>query len=433
MKTSALSILLFLSGVVNAQVLKQEFVSSDVTNFWQAYDSIVNTTDSVRQISFINDLYISKASQGLVDIINVRGYTAEDYVEAINKYPKFWTSARYNTIRSSEVYPEITEDIRKLQVIYPSLKPSTIYFTIGLFRTGGTTMENRVLIGSELSLADKSVDPSELPAWRQPFYQLYNPKKDIALLCTHEYIHTQQHPGVDNLLCNALREGVAEFVSCLATGKSSNTPSFEFGRNNEEKVKAKFIQDLFLSEKMYNWMWGENQNEFKERDLGYYIGYRICENYYNAAKDKQKAIKDLIEIDFSNEKNVEQIIDDSKFFSKSIKKINKEYEKSRPYITHIEQFKNGSKGVDPNITTITLHFSEPMNPGYRGFDYGPLGEDYVLGVQKVIGFSEDGKSFSYEIKLLPNKQYQTLVTNQFRNKNGIRLKPYLIELTTGDW
>jgi hypothetical protein len=73
-----------------------------------------------------------------------------------------------------------------------------------------------------------------------------------------------------------------------------------------------------------------------------------------------------------------------------------------------------------------------MNTEYRGFDYGPLGEDYVLGVQGIIGFSEDGKSFSYQIKLLPNKQYQTLVTNQFRNKNGIRLKPYLIEMTTGD-
>ena len=32
-------------------------------------------------------------------------------------------------------------------------------------------------------------------------------------------------------------------------------------------------------------------------DLGYFIGAKICESYYNQASDKQQAIKDLLTLD----------------------------------------------------------------------------------------------------------------------------------------
>jgi uncharacterized protein YjaZ len=34
----------------------------------------------------------------------------------------------------------------------------------------------------------------------------------------------------------------------------------------------------------------------KPADLGYYVGYKICEAYYNQAKDKKQAVKDILTI-----------------------------------------------------------------------------------------------------------------------------------------
>jgi hypothetical protein len=127
---------------------------------------------------------------------------------------------------------------------------------------------------------------------------------------------------------------------------------------------------------------------------------------------------------------VETIIDKSGFFKKRIKQLNKSYDKSRPKITNIEQFKNGSTHINPNLKLITLHFSTEMNKNRRGFDYGPLGEKNVLLVKKAMGFSEDGKSFTFEVELKPNTRYQSLVTNNFVSINGIPLKPFLIDITT---
>ena len=86
--------------------------------------------------------------------------------------------------------------------------------------------------------------------------------------------------------------------------------------------------------------------------------------------------------------------------------------------------------VDYQLKKITLNFSTAMNKETRGFDFGPLGENNVLKVQNVIGFSEDGKSFTFEVELEPNKQYQSLVTNRFVSLSGIPLKPFLIDFKT---
>lgn len=168
----------------------------------------------------------------------------------------------------------------------------------------------------------------------------------------------------------------------------------------------------------------------KIRDLGYYIGYEICERYYNQSKDKQKAIKDLIELDYTNEKEVENIVNTAKLFPKSLDELNLDYEKLRPKVINLAPFENGNKNVKPGIVQISINFSEEMDINYRGFDYGPLGENHIYKFKKMTGWSNGNKTITIEVELEPNKQYQVLITNKFRNKKGIALKPYLIEFET---
>lgn len=414
------------------QTANQKFVSTDIDNFWNAYDKIISTNDSISQLQFLNEFYLEKASPGLKSLIEVRRYTPKEFLGAITKYPKFWNSLKPNTTNLNSIYSEIETDISKLKEAYPELKPSTIYFSIGAFRTNGTIQNDRILIGSELSLADESTFIDELPEWRKAFYKEYSPRKNIALLCTHEYIHTQQKELIESLLLMCLYEGVAEFVSCKVTGKKSSSPAIEFGKNNEKKVVDQFVSDLYIMSNNYNWLWGENRNDLKVRDLGYFIGYEICERYYNLSKNKSEAIKELIQLDFTNEKQVEKIVDASKLLPKSLKQLESDYEKQRPKVTAIAPFKNGAKKVKSGLTEFTITFSEPLNGYNTGIDFGPLGEEFCPKIKPERIWSSDKKSWTFKADLEPNKKYQILITNNFRKQNGQRLKSYLIEFQTAE-
>lgn len=424
-------IFLIFSNFIFSQQFKQEFISQDIENFWEAYDKITSTKDTLEQQKYFKELYLDKATDGLKSLINVRNYTQKEYLEFINNSPKFWQSIRNNTLNVSKFYSEIETDIQKLKTYYPDLKPMPIYFSIGAFRTNGTIHENKILIGSELSLTDFNSITDELPEWRKPYFEEYkNPIGGLALLCTHEYIHTQQNELVHNLLSYCLYEGIAEFVSCKVTDKESNSPAIEFGKTNQDEVVNQFLKDIFTGDNVYNWMWGENRNHLKVRDLGYYIGYEIAERHYTQSIDKKKAIKELIELDYTNQKEVERIVDGTKFLPKTLNELYSDYENKRPTVISIKPFKNGSKKVSPKTSQITIVFSEPMDDCCRGFDFGDLGQEYSIQIKNVIGWSEDKKSLSVEInELKPNWKYQLRVQN-FRNPNGFKSKDYLIEFQT---
>lgn len=427
-----LTFVLGFSTVLFAQNNKQSFVSTDIDNFWIAYDKIIATKDSSKQYKLLKELYLNKGSQGLKGLIEVRNYTDKEFIDWITKYPKFWNSLRKNTLKTKNLYPKINVNIQKLKQVYPDLKPATIYFSVGAFRTNGTIQGNKILIGSELSLADKTTIIDEFPSWRQTFYKTQNPLTELPLLCTHEYIHTQQKEMAENLLSLCLYEGVAEFISCIVTGSKSNTPAIEFGKNNEKIVVDKFVSDLFIMSNTYNWLWGENRNELKIRDLGYYIGYEICERYYNLAINKTKAIKELIELDYTNEKEIERIVNLTKLLPKTLEELYNDYENQRPTVISLSPFENGSQNVKSGITKITITFSETLNGYNDGLDFGPLGQGFYPKVNPKKIWSDNGKSWTLEAELKPNQRYQILISSNFRKENGVRLKPYLIDFKTAE-
>ena len=389
------------------------------------------TKETILQEKYLNEYYISKGTEGLKGLIEVRNYTDKELLSWFTKYPKFWNTIKPNTLKVKSLYPKINSNIQKLKKAYPALKPSVIYFGVGAFRTNGTVQGNKVLIGSELTLADKTTFIDELPSWRQGFYKTQNSFFELPLLCTHEYIHTQQKELAETLLNMCLYEGVAEFISFKVTGTKSNAPAIEFGKANQKLVVDKFVADLFSMPNVYNWMWGENRNELKVRDLGYYIGYEICDRYYNIAKNKTKAIKELIELDYTNEKDVTQIVDVTKLLPKSLEELNYDYEKQRPTVIKLSPFENGSRKVKAGLTKITIIFSDSLNGKNSGIDFWPLGGDFCPKISTERTWSEDKKAWTFEADLLPNKRYQILIPNSFRLSNGIRLKEYLLDFTTG--
>lgn len=412
---------------------QKTIITTDINNFWTAYASITATTDSAKQIRYINDLYINKGTPGLKALMQVRNYTAQSFVNAINLYPNYWKSIKPNTLKADSYGKEIDKAIIALSKLYP-LKPASIYFSIGALRTGGTTLNDKVLIGAEISMADDKTNSTELKNDfpHLPNYFGSNPVKGLIFTNTHEYVHTQQKTTIGNLLlAQVVLEGVAEFLAEKALNVNSPNEPITYGKNHDTEIKEAFEKEMF-SPSVSNWLYNNTNNQFKQRDLGYYVGYAICAKYYQQARDKKQAVKDMVELDYNNESELTAFVEQSAYFEKPLKVYKEAFEKSRPQIIGIKEFNNNSQKVDPNTKVVTLYFSQPMNVNYRGFDFGPAGEKNVLMVQRVIGFSDDKKSFSFEVKLEPNNIYQSVATERFRNENGVPLKAYLINFKTAN-
>ena len=410
----------------------QSIVTSDIDHFWEAYDKIIASKDSAEQYQYLQSLFLDKGSPGLKAFMEARGYTPASYIEVINSYPLFWSSIRENTYEAKSYAKALELEVAKIEKLYPDLKPAKVYFTIGALMSNGTTMDSLVLFGAELALADENTVTKEFPDTRghlRPYFD-GNPIKQITFLASHEFVHTQQKITVGNhLLPQCVIEGVAEFVAVKARKKPSPTPAISYGEANTDQVRHRFQKEMF-SPYTNNWLYNSFENEFETRDMGYYIGYAICEKYYDKADDKAQAIKEMIELDYNDDKALGKFVDQSEWFFQPLNELRARYEADRPEIIGVGPFKNGSQNVNPALTEITILFSSPMDERFRGFEYGPLGEDHVLRVVDFKGFSEDRTSATIEVKLERGKHYQLILSPVFRDKEGVPLKSYIIDVKT---
>ena len=190
---------------------------------------------------------------------------------------------------------------------------------------------------------------------------------------------------------------------------------------------------MFYYNNLYKWLDGNAPNEFGMRDLGYYVGYQICENYYNQADNKENAIKTMIELDYTNESEVENFINKANYFSKSLDSLYQTFESKRPTVIRIKQFENNSQNVDPKTKEITIEFSQALNGHNTGVDFGELGQDaFPKGTLSERKWTADNKSWTIPVELEPNKVYQIFISNNFRTQESIPLKSYLIEFKTAN-
>ena len=408
----------------------QDVFTSDIDNFWNAYDSIQTTNDSLKQIGFIQTLYIDKGTKGLKAFMDARNYSAKLWIELIRMYPKFWRSIRPNTLAVKSYATDIEKSIKKFKELYPDLKSAKMYFTVGGLRSGGTTMSDMVLIGSEIATGDASTDVSEFPnKWLEGVFKSQQADNLVALNI-HEYVHTQQKGNSRNLLGQAITEGSCDFITELVIGKLLQKNYIVYGREHEVALKEQFKFEMFT--KAYaNWLY--NGSTVKTvGDLGYFMGYVICKSYYENSPDKKNAVKEIIELNYSDSTAVENFLSKSKYYKEPINKAEllKAYEVKRPYVLRLEPFENSDSLVDAGIKELKIIFSTPMDKKGYSFNDGKKGKEYspIVG---VVGFSEDGTSFTLKINMKPNHEYEFIVTDKsFSSKDGYSLKPYQVNFKT---
>ena len=112
-----------------------------------------------------------------------------------------------------------------------------------------------------------------------------------------ELVHYQQkYPeGERTLLHESIKEGSADFIAELISGKNINTHLHDYGNPRERELWTEFKREMNRTN-VNDWLYNGSAAKGRPADLGYYIGYKICEAYYRAAKDKKQAVKEILEI-----------------------------------------------------------------------------------------------------------------------------------------
>lgn len=298
---------LFLKAQAETALIKENaknVLTLDITHFWEAYDNLRYCTTTWDSILSFQNLYLGRGTDGLIDFASVRQWSPELFVKAVAKLKKYYESVRHYTLEVKDAEPLVEEVFYKFQNTYDNFKPFKVCFAIGFRNTGGTVSNKFVLLGTEMITAGKDVDFSEINSAWTP-----NPdKKEIDIpmaikgIISHECVHTQQleDPAPNTVRCNqlyfCLKEGAANFIGELISGNTNKSEAHQYGEKHEAELWDDFKSTLCYGN-VSNWMYNGNTEKKRPADLGYFVGYKICQAYFNKASDKQQAIREIIEMD----------------------------------------------------------------------------------------------------------------------------------------
>ena len=287
--------LIFAQSNFSDNPLDAVFETTDSKNFWEAFDKM----DKTKQNPFVE--YMQKGSLGVKGFTENRILNADSLFSAVKK-----RKANYELSRNVlDGLPSKEKRVRAiysaLKYWYPKAKFPPIYFVYGRFNSGGTSSPEGIIIGTE---------------------KLQN-LDGISGLIAHELIHYQQKiEGKDVLLKWCLLEGGADFIGELISGESINKFEYKYGEQNLDKLCQEFLTRL-KNPDYQDWLYGTSKKDDRPNDLGYWIGYKITEAYFNKQKDKQKAIEEILNI-----KDPMQFLKQSGFLDAYIEKYQKSKKES---------------------------------------------------------------------------------------------------------
>ncbi len=275
---------------------KAEIVVSDIALFWRAYDMAKPENNLI----IYRDEYFKQGSVGLQEFLRSKIGNSCNLVTAIDAAPKYYAALRAQSAKIENYKPQILASFKKLKEIYPDARFPNVYFVIGRMNAGGTATLKGLLIGFEMYGKTDDASVSELSGWKKSSVGRI---EEIPFIVAHELVHYQQKNaliaslfgGDVSLLGKSLAEGGADFVGELIAGGNINPHLHEYGNRREKQLWLEFKKEM-NNKDASNWLYQGDKAKDKPADLGYYVGYKIAESYYNKAQDKKQAVKDILEI-----------------------------------------------------------------------------------------------------------------------------------------
>lgn len=262
--------------------LKASFVTTDITNFWNAFDQLKTSP----QNNPFEEFYIKPGSPGVQAFTPGRIESAASLLKTVLERRDDYVKARGNSLEILRNEKQCRAAFLALKYLYPKAVYPNVYFVIGRFNSGGHSNPKGLIIGAEMIQS-----------------------KNVPYMVAHELIHYQQDSIPKkklNLLAACINEGSADFIGELISGGGPNRQTHDYGNANEARLWKEFKLIMDDREDSHDWLYNYKPKNGYPPDLGYWIGYKITEAYYYKAIDKKKAISDILHI-----KDFYQFLDDS--------------------------------------------------------------------------------------------------------------------------
>jgi hypothetical protein len=275
--------------------------TEDIPRFWQAFDARARLGTA----RALDSLYLKPGTAGLHDFVRKRLKDAPTLAATVDASARYYSSARPSTLRVAEFEPQIRASFQKLEALYPDAVFPDVYFVVGRLNTGGTPAGSGMLIGAEMY---GRTDESSLAGLGDWLHQVLRPVDDLPGIVAHELVHYQQSrssftmvrralmrlqsPLSPSLLAKSLNEGSADYIGEMISGMNINSHVHVWAVPRERELWKEF-QRKMLGTDLSGWFSGGDVRA-RPADLGYFIGYRIAQSYYEHATDKRRAIRDIL-------------------------------------------------------------------------------------------------------------------------------------------
>ena len=253
--------------------------------------------------------YIAPGSFGVSVFTPHRIQSAENLAATIAADPAPYAAA---LDRCLPLVREANADLRSIYLglagALPEARLPQVYMVLGAGNSGGTAAPGAQVLGLEVLCAISPTDEAFRARLRHFF--------------AHETVHSLQgdyaRPGTANpLLHSVLAEGAADFIATLVTGDDPSAERAAWAAPREAELRRELAADLALIDRAMSdegasdpalkdaanaafRRWVANFGSAPEgwpSELGYWMGMRMWEAYYEAAPDKRAALMAMLTLD----------------------------------------------------------------------------------------------------------------------------------------
>ncbi len=261
--------------------------TGDVSRFYK----IFNATNGRPTATLLAKQYISPGSDGLHRLLRERpSVTAGSIAAHILKRQEQYVHAQSCTAVLPTVKRRIGIAMDRFKFLYPEAQFPPITIVVSHGKPAAIADSSGVIASIETLCSVGWMDP--------------NIENRFVHVLAHEYTHVQQaiaQPVFYNnpkptLLQASLIEGAAEFTAQLISGAPGEVWSPQMRSHTAGRWKT--IESQFASQEHQTDLsqWIDNSTMSTQGDLGYWVGYRIVEPYYDRAANKKTALREIIQM-----------------------------------------------------------------------------------------------------------------------------------------
>jgi hypothetical protein len=298
----------------NASLENFDIVITPITRFWAYFNDAVKDTSAAKErlASFI-----CEGSPAIKDYYHIRYENVDNMRRVmIQQNPRYYQYLRNHM--TEELLDKVSLESKAMMKRFSELYPKAIfpktYIVPDLINGTGTLTELGLFIGADMFAKSDSMPTENLNDWQIGAISDYD---EMKFHLVHELMHFQQSYGNaeyrEALLGKLIEEGVCDFLVSLLTEDNQISAGVQYNLDYLSDPKNYAFAMEELKRDIYGndlSLWMHNGGGIKDRpaNLGYTMGFLICQSYYSNSPDKKQAIAELL-----TTKDFKGIIQGSKF------------------------------------------------------------------------------------------------------------------------